>query len=187
MNYHKIFFFPLMLLLLLTLPLVALENSIENTDSMTPSSNEVLEPIVVESPLVSNDQENGRLYLSAYDPEHYLYPVRIISIDGWLVPDDVLEDELRLALGAHQLTVIPDFSNIEPKSVFMDSPWQEKKITFTINNTQDIAVASRLTNRKDLVWAVQLYRIAVTDTVAKKETSVLDNAAQNKSLLVNLN
>ena len=101
----------------------------------------------------------NQLYLSAYDPEHHVYPVKIISIDDWTVTDDIKQTDYRLAEGEHKIRLIPDFSNIEPQLVFMNSIWQEKLVRFKILNQQKLAVTARLLDRNKLLWDVQLYSI----------------------------
>ena len=131
----------------------------ELLDGRSLVAEQVIEPI--ESPLVTKDEEHGRLHVSPIDTEHHLYPVRITSIDGWQVNENIFEKELRLTPGEHQLKLVPDFSNIERQLVFMNSPWQEKYVAFTLQNDQDIVVSARLTDHKELKWNVQVYRVVI--------------------------
>ena len=89
--------------------------------------------VEIKSPLVSVDVEHGQLHLSAFDPGHQLYPVKIISIDDWTVTAEITAKELLLAPAEHSMRVVPDFSAITPQMLFMSSPWQEKHLSFTIS------------------------------------------------------
>ena len=135
------------------------EQSTTTAENQTELELAIAEEII--SPLVSSGEEHGRLYQSPYNPEHHLYPVRIISIDGWDITDETFEQDLLLAVGDHQMRVVPDFSNIQPQFVFMSSSWQEKHVSFSIKNNQEIAVGARLIDREYLEWQVQLYGIEV--------------------------
>jgi len=115
--------------------------------------------IVVTSPIVLNDVEHGQLFLTAYDAEHFLYPVKVISIDGWVVTD-LVEDAL-LAPGEHTLIIVPDFDDITPRKVFMDNTWEEKHISFNLLDDQQIAVSARLLDTETLDWTVELYRVEI--------------------------
>ena len=122
---------------------------------------DLIELEIIESPLVSEDDDHGRLHVSPIDTQHHLYPVRIMYIDGWQVNENIFEKELRLKAGEHQIKVVPDFSNIESQLVFMSSQWQEKHIAFTLLKDQDIVVSARLTDHKELKWEVQIYRVVI--------------------------
>jgi len=132
---------------------------------------DINEQVVVKSPLVSNNEEHGQLFISPFVPQHHLYPVAIISIDGWEITDSTVESELRLSEGEHQLVLVPDFSNIRPQVVFMASPWQQKKIAFTLANQQNVAVAARLLDREELLWEVQIYGIEPFVSKNKDQTN----------------
>lgn len=138
-------------------------------------------PEQLPSPLLSEGEIHGTLYLSSFDAEHDLYPVKILSVDGWLVPADYTEQKLRLALGTHQIKVTPDFSNIEPQTVFMASPWQEKHISFTILDQQDIAVAARLMDKQELEWDVQMYRVEIPIIINPEQTPLIEQTHINFS------
>ena len=113
----------------------------------------------IPSPLLSAQQDHGKLYQSAYDPEHQLYPVKIVAIDDWQLPAGISKQDILLSEGQHQMIVVPDFSNIEHKTVFMDSPWQELQVSFSIEVEQEIVVAARLMDTEDLQWQVQMYLV----------------------------
>ena len=114
---------------------------------------------MIPSPLKTADEDHGKLLISAFDPTHYVYPVKILSIDDWEVNDKIVEDDLRLARGDHHIILIPDFSNIEEKRGFMRSPWIEKKVAFSIENDQSITITARLMNRDKIEWKVQMYQL----------------------------
>lgn len=125
---------------------------------------ELTEPVtsaepVVASPLVSPEEVHGRLFISAFDPEHQLYPVKLISIDKWQLTEDIREQDLRLSEGEHEIRVIPDFSGIEPQKVFMTNTWQEKRLSFSLQQQQTIVIGARLIDTEELQWEVQLFLV----------------------------
>ena len=128
-----------------------------------PSATEITSaPIVeslIESPLVLDDVEHGKLLISAYDPKHFLYPVKIVAIDDWSITEDILTKDLLLVEGDHKLKVIPDFSNLQQQTVFMSNDWQEKQINFKVLKDQEFVVAARILNTEKLDWEVQIYRV----------------------------
>jgi len=125
------------------------------------------------SPLLTENQQHGQLYLSAFDPEHQLYPIKLIAIDGWTVTDEIVGKPILLAEGEHQLKVGPDFSNIHPQKLFMASDWPEKHIGFNLKNEEHLAVAARLKNKLTLQWKVEIYRIeAPVDELSAKSNLI---------------
>lgn len=171
----KFVFFCLFLLSINPINTIATEQF--ETESLEDSSliaEQVFKPI--ESPLVTEDEEHGRLHVSPIDTEHHLYPVRITFIDGWQVNENIFEMELRLKPGEHQLKVVPDFSNIERQMVFMSSPWQEKHIVFTVHNNQDIVVSARLIDYKELKWDIQAYGVVIP--ISNRDVTI-DNQFSN--------
>jgi len=114
---------------------------------------------LIVSPLVSENDAHGQLHLSPYDPEHQLYPVQILAIDDWLLPIEDYGKPIFLAAGEHRLRLIPDFSNINPQKIFMDSFWPEKHIAFTLIKGQNLAVAARLKEHNKLEWNVEIYLV----------------------------
>lgn len=140
--------------------LVALEDPVTRMSENTQVVFEVVdkEELTV-SPLVALEQNHGSLHLSAFDAEYLLYPVKVISIDGWQVPDDSVTQIIRLAVGEHQLRIVPDFSKIGAEFVFMSAQWDEKHISFMMHDQQNIALTARLLNTEKLLWEVQMYRI----------------------------
>ncbi|MFT5451832.1 MAG: hypothetical protein ACI9N9_001318 [Enterobacterales bacterium] len=183
-------FFTLIILIFLS---CNLSQGAEN-DSKVAEAAALLEPIseniviplnsaddkLIESPIVAKEDKHGQLFRYAYDAKHLLFPVKIISIDDWLVTDLVSSEvslteegseifadaelkalEILLAPGEYQMKVIPDFENIQPQTVFMGSFWQEKHITFSITEGQQLVVAARLLNVDSLEWALELYRVEI--------------------------
>jgi hypothetical protein len=165
----------------------------------------VIDPLIpaedkfIKSPIVGKEDKHSQLFRYAFDAKHLLFPVKITSIDGWLVTDFVSTEtnhetsieetgsemasieesstgisvdvklkalEILLAPGEHQMKVVPDFENIQPQTVFMASPWQEKHITFKLTEGQQIAVAARLLNVDSLEWVIELYRVEIPIEVA---------------------
>jgi len=128
---------------------------------------------ITTSPLLTENQQHGQLYLSAFDPEHQLYPIKLIAIDGWIVPDEIFGKPVLLAEGKHQLKVRPDFSNIHPQKLFMAGDWHEKHIEFNLKNEQHLAVAARLIDKLTLQWLVEIYRIeAPTDELSTENNLI---------------
>ncbi len=107
----------------------------------------------------TKNEQHGRLYLSAFDPEHQLYPVNLLAIDGWQMPDEAYGKPILLAEGEHLLKLHPDFSNIHIQKMFMASDWPAKQITFKLNKEEHLAIAARLINKLTLQWNVEIYRI----------------------------
>ncbi|MCP4271719.1 MAG: hypothetical protein GY781_07100 [Gammaproteobacteria bacterium] len=122
------------------------------------TKDELLEAINI-SPLLTKNEQHGRLYLSAFDPEHQLYPVNLLAIDGWQMPDEAYGKPILLAEGEHLLKLHPDFSNIHIQKMFMASDWPAKQITFKLNKEEHLAIAARLINKLTLQWNVEIYRI----------------------------
>ena len=191
----SIMYIKIFTLLFLSFLSIGLSQGAENAlDPLIPT-----EDTFIKSPIVGKEDKHSQLFRYAYDAKHLLFPVKIISIDGWLVTDFVstetnhetsseetdpeianLEEpstgisvdvklkalEILLAPGEHQMKVIPDFENIQPQTVFMASPWQEKHITFKLTEGQQIAVAARLLNVDSLEWVIELYRVEIPIEVA---------------------
>jgi len=111
------------------------------------------------SPLLTKNEQHGQLHVSAIDPEHQLYPVKLISIDGWAIPDEFYGKPILLAEGEHHLKLRPDFSNIQTQTIFMASDWPVKMIAFNLKNEEHLAVAARLIDKLRLQWNVEIYRI----------------------------
>ncbi len=132
--------------------LLAEEEGLVNTED------ELVEEINT-SPLLTKNEKHGRLYLSAFDPDHQLYPVNLIAIDEWQMPDEAYGKPILLAEGEHHLKLRPDFSNIHIQKMFMASDWPEKKIAFNLKKEEHLAIAARLTNKLTLQWNVEIYRI----------------------------
>lgn len=114
---------------------------------------------IVKSPLVNSDVEHGQLLVNGYDPEHFIYPVKIIVINNWQVDDLVGQSDFLLAAGQYEIIVEPDFSNIEPPKIFMGAPWDEKHVSFNLEKDQQLVIASRLTDRNELLWSVEIYSV----------------------------
>jgi len=151
-------------------PLTA-ETEVLNSDHKSAE----LEQTAIESPLLNEDEQYGQLILTSYDPEHALYPVKMISIDKWLLPEDISEQELRLAQGEHQIVLVPDFSNIHPQQVFMSNLWSEKMVSFSIDNHQQIAVTARLIDKQKGQWQVQMYRVETPKTESTDDNIEIRN------------
>ncbi len=125
------------------------------------------------SPLLTKNDLHGQLYLSAFDPEHQLYPVHLIAIDGWQIPDETYGKPILLAEGEHHLTLHPDFSNIQIQKIFMASDWPVKQIAFKLNKDEHLAIAARLIDKLTLQWNVEIYRIAAPiDDVSTGDQSI---------------
>ncbi len=143
--------------------LLTAENDSSGELQSNQSANVILEGLddveKIESPLILESEVHGQLHLSPIDPEHHLYPVKIISIDDWLMPAEDYGKPIFLAEGEHKIKLIPDFSNIEPKKIFMNSLWLEKYIAFTVSKGQNIALAARLMDNHKLEWKVELYLV----------------------------
>ncbi len=124
----------------------------------------------VASPLVSSQTPHAKIYPSPLDSEHYLYPVKIIKIDGWALYEGIREEELMLPVGKHQLVLSPDFSNIKNKKAFMGALWEQKVISFNVQAGQNITIAARLLHRDDLKWAVEMFNVEVAKIATEQQT-----------------
>ena len=151
-------------LLLLMTPLSAfstetnsLNQNIDTTQIAGDTFDVKADEIIIESPLVSNDVEHAQLLINGFDPEHFIYPVKIISINDWQVDELLMDTEFLLAAGDYDLIVEPDFSNIVPKKSFMVAPWDGKHVSFNVQAAQQLVISSRLTNRDELQWSVEIY------------------------------
>ncbi len=82
--------------------------SFQQTDVILDGLDEVE---MIESPIISESEEHGQLHLSPIDPEHRLFPVKLVSIDDWLMPAEDNGKPVFLAEGEHRIKLIPDFSN----------------------------------------------------------------------------
>ena len=174
--------FTLLFLSLSTISLLQGEDVEQNTQSNTPKSNNTSAsqlPVgdsLIPNPIVNKEDKHGQLFRYAYDAKHLLFPVKIISIDGWLLPKlssvEANTLELLLAPGEHQLAVVPDFKAVEPAKVFMGFPWQIKHIKFNVTEGQQIAVGARLLDVKSLEWTLQLYRVEIPIDVESEDGEV---------------
>ncbi|MFT5520504.1 MAG: hypothetical protein ACI9IA_001097, partial [Enterobacterales bacterium] len=179
----SIMYIKIFTLLFLSFLSIGLSQGAENViDPLIPAEDKF-----IKSPIVGKEDKHSQLFRYAFDAKHLLFPVKITSIDGWLVTDFVSTEtnhetsieetgsemasieesstgisvdvklkalEILLAPGEHQMKVVPDFENIQPQTVFMASPWQEKHITFKLTEGQQIAVAARLLNVDSLEWVI---------------------------------
>jgi hypothetical protein len=191
----SIMYIKIFTLLFLSFLSIGLSQGAENViDPLIPAEDKF-----IKSPIVGKEDKHSQLFRYAFDAKHLLFPVKITSIDGWLVTDFVSTEtnhetsieetgsemasieesstgisvdvklkalEILLAPGEHQMKVVPDFENIQPQTVFMASPWQEKHITFKLTEGQQIAVAARLLNVDSLEWVIELYRVEIPIEVA---------------------
>ncbi len=108
------------------------QNALETDEHSTT----VIDATVINSPLVSENEEHGQLHLSTYDPQHKVYPVKMISIDDWLLPGADYGKPLLLAAGEHRIRLVPDFSNISPQKLFMNYFWPEKHVIFFLRKSR---------------------------------------------------
>jgi len=117
-------------------------NASENLANKTIETNYVEAEVI--SPLVTITDKHAQIYTTTFDKQHLLYPIKIISIDGWKVADSIFDSDLMLSEGLHTFRIEPDFSNIEEKLAFMLGQLGQKDIELKLNDQQHIAFGARI-------------------------------------------
>lgn len=117
-------------------------NSTENSEGSAQSINYVESEF--SSPLVVSEDAHATLYTTTFDSQHFAYPVKIISIDSWLLSEQTFDTELLLKPGKHQIVLEPDFSNIITRKNFMNGSWETKIVEIDLKEGQHIALSARL-------------------------------------------
>ena len=108
-----------------------------------------------ESPIVDPSQVSDavELNLTAYQPEYALYPVRIIRINELLIPTSNAS-ELYLKPGQYKLSLVPDFSNIKNRKIFMQQLFEVQTVEIALSSNS-VLLGARIMDGQSKKWRVE--------------------------------
>ncbi len=117
--------------------------------------------IVAPSPLVDvqTTAAYSRLSSLAYKPSQSLYPVRIDSINDFVIKPLLHGYEYPLAAGEYVVEVRPDFSLIRDLQPFMNTKFVAKRIQISLSGNRRYAIGARIDAANPTDWQVQLFDI----------------------------
>ena len=131
----------------------------ESSDINNSDSSQML--TAIDSPLLDADLERPHVILNilAYQPDLFLYPIKITEINGYTINENEQNYEYHLATGQYQIVVEPNFSTLNQQKLFMGQTWAAKRLMLEIKSNGVYMIGARLHDVEEKEWRAEMYQL----------------------------
>lgn len=145
----------------------------ESSDINNSDSSQML--TAIDSPLLDADLERPHVILNilAYQPDLFLYPIKITEINGYAINESEQNYEYHLATGQYQIVVEPNFSTLNQQKFFMAQSWAAKRLMLDIKSNGVYMIGARLDDVDKKEWRAEIYQL--------QEALIPDNKQANSN------